>query len=85
MIREEDRDVREGSCVVVTANSGCPLKVDGLGGATAVADQPHGTSVYAAGSQALVSFRRDIAPVCRDTRSTGAPGAGQTVPLSCTT
>jgi DNA-binding beta-propeller fold protein YncE len=83
IIREEDGDVREGSCVVIPVNSGCPLKVDGLGGLGALAISPDNTSVYTVASQSLVAFRRDIAPVCRDTRSTGVPGAAQTVALSC--
>jgi Bacterial Ig domain len=63
----------------------CGSTAQGLNDVQDVAISPDGGSVYTASSfdDAIVSFARELSPVCVDSSSSGAAGAMQTVPLDC--
>ncbi len=80
----------DSSCISDLGDpAGCGATTEGLGGATLgardVAVSPNGASVYVAtaSDDAIVTFARELAPVCHTSSSTGAPGAVQTVDLDC--
>ena len=63
----------------------CGSTAQGLNDVQDVAIAPGGGSVYTASSfdDAIVSFARELPPVCADSSSSGAAAAMQTVPLDC--
>ncbi len=63
----------------------CGSMAQGLNDVQDVAITPGGGTVYTASSvdDAIVSFARELPPVCVDSSSSGAAAAMQTVPLDC--
>ena len=74
-------------CFSNAALAGCTTLSGQLSGANSVTVSPDGASVYAASlfSGTVVSFTRELAPVCRGTTSSGPAGATQTLVLDCPT
>lgn len=73
------------SCFTNVVRPGCSRVPGQLDLLRAVTVSPDGAGVYvtAQGSSALVTFARELAPVCRASTSAGAAGAAQAVPLDC--
>ena len=72
-------------CVEDVVAAECAESAEGLSSSVALTTSPDDLSLYVASQSenALVSFQRELEPVCRSSSSTGEPGQLQTVPLDC--